>query len=355
MKKETFSPSSGSSLNTLGLSGTTPGLQTGSQPLIIVRGNGTELSSKGMESWAKRKAITLKTILSLIDIATLKGAKDRVKAYWNTYHCLNRVYTAGGKLYGKYCKNRFCTLCSGIRKAELINKYLPVIQNWEEPYFVTLTVKAVPANGLSKIMKGVLRAFRIIKDRYRKKHQRGKGGKFMGLKSLECNFNPRSRTYNPHLHLIVPNKELADILVNEWLALWTKKYTNRGAQHYRKVSNKEKDLVEVIKYGSKIFTEPGSENKKGKKASAYVYAAALDSIYKAMKGCQIFGKFGFNLPAAGKRKKGGEQLLNQYQEWKYDPQYADWVTIEHESTLVGYTLPAHLAEILEFNIDSELE
>ena len=62
--------------------------------------------------------------LSLIDVAKENGDVEREKAYWNTYYCQNSVITANGRLYGKYCKNRFCTLCCSIRKAEIINKYL---------------------------------------------------------------------------------------------------------------------------------------------------------------------------------------------------------------------------------------
>jgi hypothetical protein len=89
-------------------------------------------------------------MLSLIDVAKERGAKDREKAYWNTYPCQNIVYTANSKIYAPFCKNRFCTYCCGIRKAELIKKYLPVLQSWKDRYFVTLTVKAVKANQLTQ-------------------------------------------------------------------------------------------------------------------------------------------------------------------------------------------------------------
>jgi plasmid rolling circle replication initiator protein Rep len=35
----------------------------------------------------------------------------------------------------------------------------------------------------------------------------------MGIKSLECNFNPKTRTYNAHFHFIVPSKEIAEMLI----------------------------------------------------------------------------------------------------------------------------------------------
>ncbi len=108
--------------------------------LRLLYGNGSDITNeKAVQRRAQCKMITQTTMLSLIDVAKERGANDRVKAYWNTYHCQNIVYTANSKIYASFCKNRFCTYCCGIRKAELIKKYLPVLQNWNEPYFVTLT------------------------------------------------------------------------------------------------------------------------------------------------------------------------------------------------------------------------
>ncbi len=137
------------------------------------------------------------------------------------------------------------------------------------------------------------RAFRIIKGRHKKKSQRGVGQRFMGLKSIECNFNPTKKWYNPHFHLIVPNKETAELIINEWVTLWTKRFTNRAAQDYRKVSDRQKDLIEVIKYEAKIFTEADGEKNRKKKGTAKIYVRALDTIYAALKGTRLIDRFGF--------------------------------------------------------------
>ncbi|WP_158235300.1 hypothetical protein [Flavobacterium sp. 9] len=47
------------------------------------------------------------------------------------------------------------------------------------------------------------------------KTQKDNGIKLVAVKSLECNFNPKTQTYNPHLHLIVASNEIAELLVNE--------------------------------------------------------------------------------------------------------------------------------------------
>lgn len=245
----------------------------------VLYGKGSDITNdKAVQGCARCKLITQTTILKLIDVARERGAKDRVNAYWNTYHCQNLIYTSNGRMYAPHCKNRFCTYCCGIRKAELINKYLPIMQSWNEPYFLTLTIKAVKAPALTKAIKAMNRAFSLINARYRKRAQRNKGHKLIGLKNIECNFNPKNKTYNPHFHLIVPEKEMAKTIIDEWLAIWTSRFTHRDAQNMRKVRDTEKDLIEVIKYETKIFTEPEGKKSRGKKGSAKVYIRALDNI-----------------------------------------------------------------------------
>jgi hypothetical protein len=80
------------------------------QPLILLHGNGSELSNrKSVQRRAKCKLITQKTMLALIDAAKKWDAKDKVKGYWNSCHCQNRILTTENKMYAPLCRNRFCT------------------------------------------------------------------------------------------------------------------------------------------------------------------------------------------------------------------------------------------------------
>ncbi len=81
--------------------------QNGTGNVLIVQGKGSELSNnKALKGRAKRKMITQKTVLNLIDVEKSKNGVTP-KGYWNTYHCQSKVYTANGRLYGKYCKIDF--------------------------------------------------------------------------------------------------------------------------------------------------------------------------------------------------------------------------------------------------------
>ncbi|MBU2904692.1 protein rep [Arenibacter algicola] len=321
----------------------------------IVNGDGTDLNNiDALKGRAKRKTITQSMMLKLIDIAKENGEPELEKAYWNTYYCQQEVITADGKLYGKYCKNRFCTLCCSIRKAEMINKYYPEMRKWKKPYFLTLTVKSCTAPKLDLYIKKFNIGFRRITAKYRKKHQRGRGKLLVGVKSLECNFNPKARTYNPHFHIITKDRETAEILLKEWLKLWTPKHAKRPAQNIQKVHDLEKGLIEIIKYGSKIFTEPDLKKRAKETDTTQIYAKALDTILTAMKGKRIFDRFGFNLPKSIAKHRPQAKLLSNFKEWEYNPKIGDWESTSTAEVLTGYKAPSHLQAILDNNINANL-
>ena len=320
---------------------------------IILIGKGSDITNnKTAKSKAQKKIITQTMALSLVDVSKENRVYECRQSYWNTYHCQNRITTSDGKIYGRYCKNRICTICSNIRKAELINKYYPVIKTWEDPHFVTLTAKACSKRVLKRRIDKTIEAFKIINQRLRKRHQRGKGIKIMGIRSLECNYNPEKKTYNPHFHLIVPNKETGEAIVKEWLNLWTYKYARKYAQKNERCYSVESTLIEVIKYGSKIFTEPDLK-QKSKGLGTKIYAGALHNILNAMKGHRIFDRFGFNLPKTSETSLSKVQTVIDYDKWVYIPKLRDWRNVNSDEVLSKYVAPPKLQYLLEQCIDKE--
>jgi hypothetical protein len=343
-------------VHTLAQTGTTISTVNAKMPTAIVQGIGSDVSNNEVIfARYKRKIITQKIVLNLIDIVTQNGQTQRVKEYWNTYHCLNRVYSDGNRIYGNYCKNRICTVCNGNRKAELINKYLPELNRWKEPYFVTLTITSATKKQLGGLMKAMNRGLNLIIGKYKKRNQRNKGKKLIGIKSLECNFNPKRRTYNPHFHLIVPDQETAEILITEWLYYCNRKGkfpACRKGQQAKPVFNNEAVLVEVIKYGSKIITPFKKNGTVILEIPPKIYARALHNILTAMKGIRLFDRFGFNLP---KRENiTSNKILTDYDTFEYDIKVMDWIDTESELRLSDSILPLELQEILN-NIDTTNE
>ncbi|MEW2920117.1 protein rep [Muricauda sp. ANG21] len=290
----------------------------------------------------------------MIDIAKAEEDREREKAYWNTYHCQSNLVSSNGKLYGNYCKNRYCTICLSIRKAEIINKYYPVIANWDDPHFVTITVKSCKEHQLRAYFKSIKTTFTKIVNKHKKREQRGTGEKLIGIKSMEANFNPNKKTYNPHFHILVANKNMAEIIVKEWgMRAKPNKVSLRG-QKIKKVWDLERNLIEIIKYGSKIFTEPHIKTKAKETDSHIIYAKGLDTIFKAMKGQRIFDRFGFNLPPELEESKPSQKILTNFKQWEYDSELADWVNVNSLEKLADYKPPSHLIALLENNINKTL-
>ena len=93
-----------------------------------------------------------------------------------------------------------------------------------------MTVKSPNKERLELFLSKVLEGLQKIIKKYKTRYLRGKGPLLIGIWSLECNFNQEKKTYNHHFHILVSNKEIADILKMEWLALWTSKFTSPKAQ-----------------------------------------------------------------------------------------------------------------------------
>ena len=348
-------PFGGGQFNTLAQSGT--GL-----PQTIVTGKGTLLNKDALLKKAKKKTIAQKMMLYLIDEAQNRKNSKLEKSFWNTWHCQNQILSSSDRSFGQYCGNRFCFICCGIRKAKIINKYLPIIQKWEEPYFTILTVKSVPAERLNLMVNKMNEGFNRIVNKYKKRNQRGKDIKLFGVRSFECNFNPNKKTYNPHINLILPNKEISDIFLYEWWLLWTKngspkysKWVNKDSQFSRKIFDSEKCLIEIVKYVSKIFTEPDPNNINKKKVPRKIYIRAWYNIIVAMKDHRLFDRFGFNLPASDKNKIGNYTLLNKIDEWEFESKKCDWINKKTGRPFSGYSPTPDLSMFLENNIDTILQ
>ncbi|MCA9380908.1 protein rep, partial [Candidatus Dojkabacteria bacterium] len=325
----------------------------------VVFGNGTPMENNpSILKRANKKAITNALVLAMVDIANEKGEFERAKKYWNTFHCQNKLISHNGRYYTDYCKNRWCATCCGIRKAFILNRYYPIIINWEEPHLLTLTIKAIKAEDLHNKINEVINNFSKIRDRCNKRHQRGKGMKVIFIKSLECNFNATKRTYNPHYHIITPNRETALYLKQEWIKECNKTSFNAGnnAQHLIKIEDVEKGLVEVIKYGAKILSDPDPTHKRkrnrGDMVGLKVYARALHNIYNAMNNHRLYGSIGFKLPEVENENISFKYVSN-YESWTYQPQQMDWINNETEKKFTEYEIDSYLEYILKTCMDKE--
>lgn len=173
--------------------------------------------------------------------------------------------------------------------------------------------------------------------------------------SLECNFNPQRRSHNPDFHIIVPSYEMAKILIDEWVMLWKEtngtKWTTRAAQNMRKVQSLERDLIECVKYGTKIFTESDVNKKSKGTTNQTIYVSALDNIIAAMRGKRLFDRFGFNLPKGKNTKATNFITINNYEEWVFTGENSDWVNADTGKALSGYNMPDKLKILITEHLD----
>lgn len=142
---------------------------------------------------------------------------------------------------------------------------------------------------------------------------------------------------------------MADILMAEWLKMLTPKFANRKGQYMRSIENELQQLIEVIKYGSKIFTEPDL-NKKGKDGK--VYALALYNILSAFEGHRLFERFGFNGPMENLKPNKLSMVIN-YDIYHYDIVQADWIGSQGQS-LTDYILCPQLDYLITEGVDNSI-
>ncbi|MEO9484373.1 MAG: hypothetical protein ABJG47_13030 [Ekhidna sp.] len=146
---------------------------------------------------------------------------------------------------------------------------------------------------------------------------------------------------------------MGQILRNEWMEIFPWKHVQPWGQSFSKVKCLETNLIEVIKYGSKIFTEPDLESKSKKTVSPYVYVSALDNILTVMSKRRIFDRFGFNV---GKKNEATASSVEfNLKEWKFEMAVNDWLRSATGDLLVKQDLPKNLLSLLKNNLNLELD
>lgn len=118
-----------------------------------------------------------------------------------------RCYSCGDRRSAEErCKKKWCPVCQGYVAARNKRRMAPVVAKFLWPLFVTLTAKNSPtAEGLREMQKAFVK-FR----RWKIWSKTVKGG----VCGYEMTRNPQTKTWHPHIHLIIDC---------EWLAIKTPK------------------------------------------------------------------------------------------------------------------------------------
>lgn len=272
---------------------------------------------------ARAKLVTRSLILRLVDV---KGSSLH-KAYWRTYHCASEVEQRGKTLKTKYCRARWCMVCNRIRTGMLINGYKPALETLKDPQFMTLTFPNVDGDVLRDEIQGMYAKFKKITRRLARK-----GEPIRGIRKLECTYNPVTRQFNPHYHLIVEGGDSARALLREWLKEYPK--ANPKAQQLDPAN--EGSIMELMKYFTKIL--PSKSSKVTGKVE--IHPRALDTMFQAMKGLRVFQPFGVAKHISEDieeiENKEYEVAEQEYAVWLWEQDVADWVDIVSYDSLAGY-------------------
>lgn len=312
---ETNKTTPNSLINTLGQSETI----IKNREQIALSGSGISLSNKTkLKLRTRRKQKTQAIALSIINVMQDEHNPAKENAIWNMYYCQSKLHSIGNQVFGTYCKNRLCNVCSTIRQGEIVRDYQPLIQDWKNPYHVTLTVKSCTKYDLKLTIEKMTQTFSKIKNKHRKRNQRGKGQVFRGIRILECGFKLETETYNPHFHLIVSNKETAQLLINDWLNILNND-TRPEHQDMQKIET-ENGILKTLFYITKGFNHWYSDIEDG---SEDIVGHTLNNIFDALKGKRIFERFGFNTSKIEKPKCKAI-ILNDAKRWEYNSKISDW-------------------------------
>lgn len=257
------------------------------------------------------------------------------KSYQNSIYCAdvlapNKTQT---KLTSKYCKNRWCPLCSSIRIAMLIEGYGPQLKQLNEPYFVTLTAPTVPAEELPERIEQFGKSFRQIVNNYK---ARKKGMK--GIRKAECTVRPKG-LYHYHFHVIIDGKENAEFLVKRWLEIVPGALPQ--SQDLRPAD--EGSFIELFKYFTKLVAK---DKRTG--IREIVDYKRLDIIFQALRGKRTFQPFG-GLKAVSEEIDEEELEANilisadSIFKWITD----DWVNLETGECLTGFKPSDSLKRLID--------
>jgi hypothetical protein len=261
------------------------------------------------------------------------------QSYRNTVYCNAQLQQDGGKVTGRYCGNRWCITCSRIRTALAMNRYLPVLSAWRDRQLVTLTLRNVPAAELDRTLDEMLAAFTAAKRAI----TRTDALEFKALRKLEVTYNIHRDDYHPHFHVTVEGERAAAQLVARWLAHFAER-ADAKAQDIRSAAD-DGTLRELFKYFTKLVTK-----------SRMMPPAALDVIFRAMRGRRVYQPVGFTLPAELPDDEGelptdagtaaisrpAEQIL-----WTWEQGASDWIDRESGECLTGYQPSEKFRQLVE--------
>jgi hypothetical protein len=223
--------------------------------------------------------------------------------------------------------------CNAIRTAKHIIAYSPIVNEWEDACFLTLTQKTVDKEQLSWQISEMYRIFNSIKLLAKTRYHRGKSHfKLEGIRKIEATFNVLTDKYHPHFHIVLKTKEMGEFVMAEWL----KRNCNAGIKGQNCKKADKYTLVELFKYMSKVIASTGKKPKTPNER--VINADSLDVIFNAMKGIRTVQSFGFSKPVIDEDCNSDNLKVNCIADavLQWNDEATDWIDADTGELFTGY-------------------
>lgn len=174
------------------------------------------------------------------------------------------------KLYKTYfCRVRLCPMCQWRRSLKLfsqvskITDYINQQNNQVRYLFITLTQKNCSGPELVQEINKINKSFSLLVDKTKRVQPASKFKKMLlgYIKSTEVTYNPKTKTYHPHLHCIFAVQgeyfnKANYINKNSWRAIWADllkiDYLPQIDVQAIKPARQQKAVAELTKYPAKV-------------------------------------------------------------------------------------------------------
>ena len=175
------------------------------------------------------------------------------------------------KLYKTYfCRVRLCPMCQWRRSLKLfsqvskITDYINQQNNNQVRYlFITLTQKNCNGSELVQEINKINKSFSLLVDKTKRVQPASKFKKMLlgYIKSTEVTYNPKTKTYHPHLHCIFAVQgeyfnKANYINKNTWRSIWADllkiDYLPQINVQAIKLARQQKAVAELAKYPAKV-------------------------------------------------------------------------------------------------------
>ena len=174
------------------------------------------------------------------------------------------------KLYKTYfCRVRLCPMCQWRRSLKLfsqvskITDYINQQNNQVRYLFITLTQKNCNGSELVQEINKINKSFSLLVDKTKRVQPASKFKKMLlgYIKSTEVTYNPKTKTYHPHLHCIFAVQgeyfnKANYINKNNWRTIWADllkiDYLPQVNVQAIKPARQQKAVAELAKYPAKV-------------------------------------------------------------------------------------------------------